>query len=53
MNSEKTKRKRERPDPPENSCNFFVQRKHRYCRFTPAKDTKYCAEHATLFGVSS
>jgi len=47
----KKKEKPPRPDPPEGSCHFFVERKRRYCRFTPAKGVLYCAEHASLFGV--
>ncbi|KAL4236979.1 tRNA:m(4)X modification enzyme TRM13 [Mactra antiquata] len=49
--SDKKKTPNIRPDPPEGSCHFYVERKKRYCRFHPAKDVKYCAEHASVFGV--
>lgn len=40
-----------KPEPPEGGCHFFVDRKRRYCRFKPTKDSTYCAEHASVFGV--
>ncbi|XP_052274218.1 tRNA:m(4)X modification enzyme TRM13 homolog isoform X2 [Dreissena polymorpha] len=40
-----------KPDPPANSCHFFVERKRRYCRFHLAKGSNYCAEHAAVLGV--
>ena len=41
-----------RPPVPEGSCHFFIERKKRYCRFKPAKDSSFCAEHATTFQVN-
>ncbi|WAR22789.1 TRM13-like protein [Mya arenaria] len=43
------KKEQPQPEPPVGSCHFFVKRKRRYCRFTRAKDSNYCAEHATIF----
>ena len=40
-----------KPVPPEGSCHFFIERKKRFCRFKPGKDSNYCAEHVTSFEV--
>ena len=40
-----------KPEPPEGSCYFYIERKKRYCRFKPAKNSNYCAEHVTIFEV--
>ena len=40
-----------KPAPIEGSCHFFVERKKRYCRFRPAKESNFCAEHRTAFQV--
>lgn len=52
MDPKKVKDVKARPEPPDGSCHFFVERKRRYCRFTPAKGSDYCAEHATIYDVS-
>ena len=40
-----------KPAPIEGSCHFFIERKKRYCRFRPAKESNFCAEHRTAFQV--
>lgn len=52
MDLKKVKDVKARPEAPDGSCHFFVERKRRYCRFTPAKGSNYCAEHATIYDVS-
>jgi len=41
------------PVAPIGSCNFYIERKRRFCRFKPSDGQKYCAEHAGLLGVST
>ena len=35
-----------RPDPIPGRCQFFVERKRRYCKAPPAKEKIYCTEHS-------
>lgn len=34
------------------TCQFFVKRKKRYCRLTPAKNEIYCGEHLPVTEIS-
>ena len=40
-----------RPEPQEGRCNFYVERKRRYCKAIHANDKKFCVEHSHLLGV--
>ena len=34
-------------------CQFFLQKKRRYCRTVPPEGKNYCVEHSHLMGVCS
>ena len=37
-------------DPVEGRCQFFLERKKRYCRTIPPNESTYCVEHSHLLG---
>ncbi len=39
-----------RCQPIEGRCQFFMERKRRFCRTVPPKDRKYCVEHSHALG---
>lgn len=42
-----------RPEPTPDRCQFFVERKRRYCKAPPRKDKIYCVEHSHELNVSN
>ena len=41
-----------KPDPTPGRCQFFVERKRRYCKAPPRKEKIYCVEHSYELEVS-
>lgn len=35
------------------SCQFYLEKKKRNCRFQPKQGTKYCVEHACVLGIEA
>ncbi len=48
--TESSSKSNKKSDPIEGRCMFYLERKRRYCRTVPGKDSKYCVEHSHLLG---
>ncbi len=50
ITTENGKKSNKKSDPIEGRCMFYLERKRRYCRTVPGKDSKYCVEHSHILG---